>query len=96
MVIAEADSPKQAGKLYDEGAGYVILPHFIGGEKIERLRAQVRLRKSDFKRIREQHIRYLKKQHGIERRVRTRRKSADRSLKVWPASDGPRPKNLTS
>ncbi len=30
VVIAEADNPKQAGKLYDEGASYVILPHFIG------------------------------------------------------------------
>src|SRR5581483_3378526 len=34
IVIAQADSPKQAAKLYDEGASYVILPHFIGGEKI--------------------------------------------------------------
>jgi Trk K+ transport system NAD-binding subunit len=68
VMIAEADSPKQAGKLYDEGASYVILPHFIGGEKIGAFVKKSGFAKSDFKRIREQHIRYLKKQHGIERR----------------------------
>jgi Kef-type K+ transport system membrane component KefB/Trk K+ transport system NAD-binding subunit len=68
VVIAEADSPKQAGKLYDEGASYVILPHFIGGEKISAFVKKSGLNKSEFKRIREQHIRYLKKQHGVEQR----------------------------
>jgi Kef-type K+ transport system membrane component KefB len=34
VVIAQADNPKEAAKLYEEGASYVILPHFIGGEKI--------------------------------------------------------------
>jgi Trk K+ transport system NAD-binding subunit len=74
VVIAEADSPKQAGKLYDEGASYVILPHFIGGEKIGAFVKKSGWSKSDFKKIREQHIRYLKKQHGIERQKKARKK----------------------
>jgi Kef-type K+ transport system membrane component KefB len=74
VFIAEADSPKQAGKLYDEGASYVILPHFIGGEKIGAFVKKSGFAKSDFKRIREQHIRYLKKQHGIERTKIKRKK----------------------
>ncbi len=74
VVIAEADSPKQAGKLYDEGASYVILPHFIGGEKIGAFVKKSGFAKSDFKRIREQHIRYLKKQHGVEQRKVKRKK----------------------
>jgi Kef-type K+ transport system membrane component KefB/Trk K+ transport system NAD-binding subunit len=74
VVIAEADSPKQAGKLYDEGASYVILPHFIGGEKIGAFVKKSGWSKSDFKKIREQHIRYLKKQHGIERQKIARKK----------------------
>lgn len=74
VVIAEADSPKQAGKLYDQGASYVILPHFIGGEKVSAFVKKSGFNKSEFKRIREQHIRYLKKQHGIEQRKLQRKK----------------------
>jgi voltage-gated potassium channel Kch len=66
VVIAQADSPKEAAKLYDEGASYVILPHFIGGEKIGAFVKKSNLSKSSFKKIREQHIRQLKKQHHIE------------------------------
>jgi Kef-type K+ transport system membrane component KefB len=74
VVIAEADSPKQAGRLYDEGASYVILPHFIGGEKIGAFVKKSGWSKSDFKKIREQHIRYLKRQHGVEQRKVRRKK----------------------
>lgn len=68
VVIAQADNPHQAGRLYDEGASYVILPHFIGGEKIGAFVRKSGFRKSDFKKIREQHIRQLKRQHGVEQR----------------------------
>jgi Kef-type K+ transport system membrane component KefB/Trk K+ transport system NAD-binding subunit len=74
VVIAQADNPKEASKLYDEGAGYVILPHFIGGEKIGAFVKNSGLNKSSFKRIREQHIRQLKKQHHIEAK-KTKRKN---------------------
>jgi Kef-type K+ transport system membrane component KefB/Trk K+ transport system NAD-binding subunit len=79
VVIAEADSPKQAGRLYDEGASYVILPHFIGGEKIGAFVKKSGWSKSDFKKIREQHIRYLKRQHGVEQR-KVRRKKLGRTV----------------
>ena len=74
VVIAQADSPKQAGALYDHGASYVILPHFIGGEQVSAFVRKSGLRKSDFKRVREAHIKYLKRQHGIEQRKIKRRK----------------------
>jgi Trk K+ transport system NAD-binding subunit len=79
VVIAQADSPKQAGTLYDHGASYVILPHFIGGEQVSAFVRKSGLRKSDFKRVREAHIRYLKKQHGIEQR-KTKRKKLGRTV----------------
>jgi Kef-type K+ transport system membrane component KefB/voltage-gated potassium channel Kch len=66
VVIAQADNPKEASKLYEQGASYVILPHFIGGEKIGAFVKNSGLSKSNFKKIREQHIRQLKKQHHIE------------------------------
>jgi Kef-type K+ transport system membrane component KefB/Trk K+ transport system NAD-binding subunit len=74
VMIAEADNPKQAGKLYDEGASYVILPHFIGGEKVSAFVKKSGFKKAEFKKIREQHIRYLKRQHGIERGKAKRKK----------------------
>jgi Trk K+ transport system NAD-binding subunit len=74
VVIAEADTPKQAGQLYEEGASYVVLPHFIGGEKVSAFVKKSGFKKAEFKRIREQHIRYLKKQHGIERTKIKRKK----------------------
>jgi voltage-gated potassium channel Kch len=73
-IIVEADSPKQAGKLYDEGASYVVLPHFIGGEKVSAFVKKSGLSKSNFKKIREQQIRYLKRQHGVEQRKVRRKK----------------------
>jgi Kef-type K+ transport system membrane component KefB len=66
VVIAQADNPKEASKLYDDGASYVILPHFIGGEKIGAFVKKSGLSKNNFKKIREQHIHQLKKQHHIE------------------------------
>ena len=74
VVIAQADSPKQAAALYDQGASYVILPHFIGGEKIGAFVRKSGYSKSNFRRIREAHIRYLKKQHGIEQGKAKRKK----------------------
>ena len=73
-VIAQADSPKQAGRLYDEGASYVILPHFIGGEKVGAFVKKSGLNKGNYKKIRDQHIRYLKRQHGIEQKKIRRKK----------------------
>jgi Trk K+ transport system NAD-binding subunit len=74
VVIVQADSPKQASELYAKGASYVILPHFIGGEKIGAFVRKNGLAKSKFKEIREAHIRYLKKQHGIQQ-SKTKRKN---------------------
>jgi Kef-type K+ transport system membrane component KefB len=74
VVIVQSDTPKQAAELYDKGASYVILPHFIGGEKIGAFVRKAGFRKSDFKRIREQHIRQLKRQHGVEKHKQKRQK----------------------
>ena len=65
VVIAQADNPIQAAKLYEAGASYVILPHFIGGEKTGAFVKKYGLSKSNFKKIREAHIRQLKKQHHV-------------------------------
>lgn len=66
VVITQADNPKQAAALYDLGASYVILPHFIGGEQVGAFVRKSGLSKSNFKKFREAHIKQLKRQHHIE------------------------------
>lgn len=65
VVIAQADSAQQAAELYRLGASYVILPHFIGGEQISAFVRKSGLRKSDFKKFREEHLKYLEEQFGV-------------------------------
>lgn len=64
LVICEAESPKQAARLYRKGASYVILPHHLGSEKIGSFLQKTGLHKSTFKRAREQHLRYLENEFG--------------------------------
>lgn len=65
VFIAQADSAKQAAELYRLGASYVILPHFIGGEQIGAFVKKSGLRKSDFKKFRDSHLKYLEDQFGV-------------------------------
>ncbi|MDB5161044.1 MAG: rane protein of unknown function [Candidatus Saccharibacteria bacterium] len=74
VVITQADNPKQAAALYDLGASYVILPHFIGGEKIGAFVKTSGLSKSNFKKFREAHIKQLKRQHHIEQKEEEHKK----------------------
>ncbi len=62
VVIAQADNPKQAAELYALGASYVILPHYIGGEKISAFVKKSGLSKSAFNKFRKEHLQYLEKQ----------------------------------
>lgn len=68
VVIVQADSPHEAHRLYEHGASYVILPHFIGGEKIGQFVRKSGLSKSNFKKARDAHIRYLKRHHPLPKK----------------------------
>ncbi len=65
VVIAQADSAKQAAELYHLGASYVILPHFIGGEQIGAFVKKSGLKKAAFKKFRDEHLKYLEDQFGV-------------------------------
>lgn len=62
VVIVEADNPGQATELYENGASYVILPHFIGSEHISAFVKRSGLQKSAFKKERAKHLRSLERQ----------------------------------
>jgi Kef-type K+ transport system membrane component KefB len=59
VIILHAEDVEQALELYDKGASYVILPHYIGSEKIGAFIRRNGLKKSEFKRYREEHLAYL-------------------------------------
>lgn len=64
IVIIHADDPYEAAKLYEAGASYVILPHYIGSEKISEFIAKSGLSKSSFRKQRIRHLTYLEKHYG--------------------------------
>ena len=56
IFICSADSPKQATELYGLGAAYVMLPHYIGGERILNFIKKSGIDKQAFARYRDKHL----------------------------------------
>ncbi|MBI2112517.1 NAD-binding protein, partial [Candidatus Woesearchaeota archaeon] len=56
QVIVTAVDVDDALKLYNHGADYVILPHFLGGEHVAHLIEDIRTKKLKLKEEREQHL----------------------------------------
>lgn len=59
VFISTADDSLQAAELYERGASYVMLPHYIGSEKIGAFIKKSELKKTAFKQYREDHLKYL-------------------------------------
>ncbi len=60
VVIPYAESIENAAELYELGASYVIMPHYIGSEKIGSFIKRNGFKKSEFKKYREKHLNFLK------------------------------------
>lgn len=59
ILICYADNIHQATELYDLGASYVMMPHYIGSEKISAFIRKSGVKKSDFLKYRDKHLSYL-------------------------------------
>jgi voltage-gated potassium channel Kch len=59
VVILHADSIEEAAELYERGASYVMMPHFIGSEKIGAFIKKSGFKKSEFRKFRDRHLAYL-------------------------------------
>lgn len=59
VFVCAADTALQASELYDEGVSYVMMPHYIGSEKISSFIKKNGLSKIEFKKFREKHLLYL-------------------------------------
>ena len=65
VYFGSADTAEEAAELYDKGAAYVMLPHYIGSEKISAFIKKSGLKKSEFKKFREKHLAYLQSHYNL-------------------------------
>ncbi len=63
VTVCHSDSATEASELYEAGATYVMMPHYLGSEKISAFVKKNGLRKSEFKKQREKHLEYLQSHH---------------------------------
>jgi Kef-type K+ transport system membrane component KefB len=61
VVILHSDNPKDAKELYELGATYVMIPHYIGSEQIGSFIMKNGFKKSEFKKYRDKHLEYITK-----------------------------------
>lgn len=59
VVICHADTIQEAAELYGLGASYVMMPHYIGTEKITSFIKKSGMKKSEFNKFRSKHLEYL-------------------------------------
>lgn len=59
VVIVHADSVQQAVELYGLGASFVVLPHYIGNEKVSGFIKRNGFKKTEFNKYKENHLNYL-------------------------------------
>ncbi|QQS64448.1 cation:proton antiporter [Candidatus Saccharibacteria bacterium] len=66
VFIVTASSAVEATELYEAGASYVVLPHYIGTEKITNFLMKSGLKKSEYKKFKDKHLSYLASQASRE------------------------------
>lgn len=59
VFITNCDTVEQAAKFYELGASYVMLPHYVGSEKISAFIRRSGMKKSEFNKYRAKHLNYL-------------------------------------
>jgi Kef-type K+ transport system membrane component KefB len=56
VIICPAETPEHATELYELGATYVMMPHYIGSEKISSFIRRNGFKRSEFKKWRDRHL----------------------------------------
>jgi len=64
-IIVTASNIEEALSLYEHGADYVILPHFLGGEHVSNLIGKMRKKKIKIREEKDKHIKHLKERKDI-------------------------------
>jgi Kef-type K+ transport system membrane component KefB/Trk K+ transport system NAD-binding subunit len=59
VFVCSSDNAANASALYAEGASYVMMPHFVGNERLSAFIRKNGFNKAEFKQYREKHLAYL-------------------------------------
>ncbi len=59
VFVCTSDNAANASELYNEGASYVMMPHFVGNERLSAFIRKNGFRKAEFKQYRAKHLAYL-------------------------------------
>ncbi|CAN5603548.1 cation:proton antiporter [soil metagenome] len=65
VLVCHADNAHQAAEFYGLGASYVMLPTYIGSEKISSFIRKSGFNKTEFKHYREKHLAYLRAHYSV-------------------------------
>lgn len=65
VIICHAENQTEAVTLYDIGSTYVMIPHYIGSEKISAFIRRSGLKKTEFAKYRDKHLGQLHRHLGI-------------------------------
>jgi Kef-type K+ transport system membrane component KefB len=65
IVIVHAESISKATELYELGASYVVMPHYIGNENIAAFIRKSDLKKSEFIKHQQKHIDYIQSHYSL-------------------------------
>jgi Kef-type K+ transport system membrane component KefB len=63
VIVCHADNQEEAMRLYEYGATYVMIPHYIGSEKVSSFIRKNGLERDEFDHFREKHLSYLIQSH---------------------------------
>ncbi len=59
VFVCTSDNAANASSLYNEGASYVMMPHFVGNQRLSAFIRKNGFSKTEFKQYREKHLAYL-------------------------------------
>lgn len=66
VIICHSENINEAAELYTLGASYVMLPHYIGNEKISAFIKKNGFKKSEYRKFHDKHIEYLRSHFKVE------------------------------
>jgi Kef-type K+ transport system membrane component KefB len=69
VIVCHADNQAEALQLYELGATYVMIPHYIGSEKVSAFIKQKGLDKAEFEEFRSRHVGSLLAHHDLSRTI---------------------------
>lgn len=69
IVIVHAESLERATELYELGASYVVIPHYIGSENVAAFIRKSELKKSEFIKYHEKHLAYIQSHYALDTAV---------------------------